>query len=408
MRRYGPTIVAWEPHLRSLLSARKMRGGLRRFGWMSTARCPPRGPGPTAADAPAAKPIGRPGPRDRHLGQPAAPPTSRRPGSWPWACWRPFPPGARPPSSPSTTSRASCMPRTADAEAVRQAMDALQTAGTLHRAPRRALRREPLPARRPRRPPSDPARHRRPRREERGRPGGRPGGGPGGADPRVLRRAWDAWTSASCGGSPSSPAATTSRRGRRSTPSAIAAGILQAPEVAAAAPSRRRRLPPLATSAPVAPPPPPPARPASSPLLWAGAGLVLLAVAGAIALLGHRAAASCPRHARAVRVVRPDPARHRHRRKPRAAPCSPAWTCRARGLEKTVLLREKPVLAVTAGRARGPALPPLARERDLDRPRPRQRHRARRRGGLQPALPHPARRRAASWSTTWTARTARG
>ncbi len=141
--------------------------------------------------------------------------------------------------------------------------------------------------------------------------------------------------------------------GAEAEPSVIATRILEAPEVRteAALPAVTTPSPPAA--APSAAPLPPPPRAPVSPLVWAGAGLVLLAIAGALALraTARRRSAVPASHSSGPSLLDTG-----------QAEASPG-TMFARldvsreGLAKTQLLREKPVLAVTTGARTGEVFP---------------------------------------------------
>ncbi len=132
----------------------------------------------------------------------------------------------------------------------------------------------------------------------------------------------------------------------------IAALILEAPDQRPA-PSPAATAKPLA--APAAAPLRPLSRPPVSPLLWAGAGLVLLAVAGTLALFAtaRKRSETPPRLAAPSGPSRLDTI-HEEGEPPTMS--APLDVSRER-LEKTLLLQEKPVLAVTSGARTGQVFP---------------------------------------------------
>ena len=134
-------------------------------------------------------------------------------------------------------------------------------------------------------------------------------------------------------------------------PAEIAREMLEAPEAPAQAPPPEVAPSPPPTAPPASVPAPPPPRPPVSPLLWTGAGLLLLAVAGGLLLLAtrRRSGAAGARAASAPVGRRPDDA---------APPTVFSRLDVSReALEKTMLLREKPVLLVTAGKHLGSVFP---------------------------------------------------
>jgi hypothetical protein len=141
--------------------------------------------------------------------------------------------------------------------------------------------------------------------------------------------------------------------GYEAYPNEIARGILEAPEAPTPSPPPLRATPPPSEAPRAIASPPPPARPAT-PLLWTGAGLLLLAVLGGLLLLATRrrpgtAATRGPLHPGAG--VAPD-----------ADDGSPptmfaSLDVSKEDLLKTIVLREKPVLVVTAGSHLGNVFP---------------------------------------------------
>jgi hypothetical protein len=143
--------------------------------------------------------------------------------------------------------------------------------------------------------------------------------------------------------------------GADAEPAGIATRIREAPEL----------LPEPAPSAPVATARPAPApsaaplarssRPPGSPLLWAGAGLVLLAVAGGLALFATaRKRPELPPRLPAP----PGPSRlDTHHEEGEPPTMFARLDVSRERLEKTLLLQEKPVLAVTSGARTGQVFP---------------------------------------------------
>jgi hypothetical protein len=138
------------------------------------------------------------------------------------------------------------------------------------------------------------------------------------------------------------------------SPSAIAERILSAPEVQAA-----ELPPPLATPTPVTAHKPQRTEPAPpafyrSPVLWAAAGLLLLVAGTALALVGRKARQGVT----SARHLPAGPSRLDTGREE-----APSGTVLARldtageTVEKTLLLMDKPVLAVTRGEHKGEVFP---------------------------------------------------
>jgi hypothetical protein len=124
------------------------------------------------------------------------------------------------------------------------------------------------------------------------------------------------------------------------------------PEASAAARTAPATVPTTLASRPADPPPAAP-RPSVSPLVWAAAALVLLAAAGSLVLLAARR--------RAVPVARRAPAAS-VRADSDPDDSSPATMIHPldvsqEQLQKTMLLREKPVLVVTSGARLGQVFP---------------------------------------------------
>jgi hypothetical protein len=142
------------------------------------------------------------------------------------------------------------------------------------------------------------------------------------------------------------------RLGFETDPAVLAREILEAPEVPAPAPTPDA----VASPAPSAPPPtvpePAPPAPAVSPLVWTGAGLLLLAVSGGLLLLATRRRSGTS----GTRAASPGPVG-----RPPDGGSPPTVFSRLddsrEALERTMLLREKPVLVVTAGKHLGSVFP---------------------------------------------------
>jgi hypothetical protein len=128
----------------------------------------------------------------------------------------------------------------------------------------------------------------------------------------------------------------------------IAREILESPETPSSSPlpTALATVPAtLAASAPAVDPLPAPARTSISPLVWAAVGFVLLAVAGSLLLLATRGrpAASAARLSRGP--ARSDPHPDDSSPPTMIAPLDIS----EENLQKTMLLQEKPVLVVTSG-----------------------------------------------------------
>jgi Inner membrane component of T3SS, cytoplasmic domain/von Willebrand factor type A domain len=331
--------------LRSLLSVRKIRGGLRRFGWGAAAALL-LAPGPgRAAERPAvtlALVIDTSGSLRR--------PDLDQARELTLAVLAALPEGSEAAVFSFDDQSRLVQERTTDGGAVRRAVDGLQTAGS-HTALNDALYDASRYLR------DAPGRRRAillvtDGRDERsavvledGLAVARQTGipvfcvGVGRVDERVLRR-----IAKLTGGQ--------YRAGFEAYPNEIAREILQAPEAPAAsgAPELAKSPPPTTPGVAKAPPP---SRVAVSPLFWTGAGLLLLALAGALVLFVTRkreATAATPLRATAAPVADgPDDG---------APPTMFARLDVSREkLQKTMLLREKPVLVVTAGVRLGKVFP---------------------------------------------------
>ena len=150
---------------------------------------------------------------------------------------------------------------------------------------------------------------------------------------------------------------------REASASVLAERILAAPEAdVAAAPSPAASSPGAPSTSAAAPPPtgldttPVPRPPAlfRSPLVWAAAGLLLLLAATAVALLGRR-----PRRPLPAPIPAPSSARLPTVKATEGMPRTVFTRMDVAGepVERTVLLMDKPVLAVTRGARLGEVLP---------------------------------------------------
>jgi Inner membrane component of T3SS, cytoplasmic domain/von Willebrand factor type A domain len=331
--------------LRSLLSVRKIRGGFRRFGWGAVSAAVLLAPGAgSAAEGPAvtlALVIDTSGSLRRADLDQARELTL--------AVLAALPAGSEAAVFSFDDQSRLVQGRTADANAVRRAVDGLRTAGS-HTALNDSLYDASRYLR------DGPGRRRAILLVTDGRDEGsavnledglavaQQAGiavfcvGLGRVDERVLRR-----IAKLTGGQ--------YRAGHEANPTEIAREMLQAPEAPAPAGTAEAAK----ASPPMAPPvagAPPPARPAVSPVLWTGAGLLLLALAGALLLFATRK--------REVTATRPSSTEV-----PVSAGADdgapPTMFARLdvsrETLPKTMLLREKPVLVVTAGARLGNVFP---------------------------------------------------
>jgi hypothetical protein len=133
----------------------------------------------------------------------------------------------------------------------------------------------------------------------------------------------------------------------------IAREVVESPE--AEAPPPPASPPPAAAPAPRSAEPGPTSPPASiSPLVWAAAGFVLLAVAGTIVLLARRGSPAAPAaRSRPFRTAGAEPETDDDSPATMIAPLDVS----REELQKTLLLQEKPVLVVTSGKDLGHAFP---------------------------------------------------